>query len=171
MKLRIYTLFAACTVLACAGCFGATPSAPALSSAGSAGNDGIAALSIVEALKARRIAVKTQSCLSGQSGSATFGAKGKAKGKFRGKFVAKGQWSFSNVGGSTLWTFAETFKIKGAHPADGTVTGSGTDGVATCKTFGPVKNLKDLQYHLGTASGAATTILMKNGAKLLEQLH
>jgi hypothetical protein len=170
MKSRIYALVAAYTVFALAGCSGGTPSAPPLSSVAPQGGAHADAFLIAEVLKARRIVVKVQSCISG-SGGATFTVKGKAKGPFRGKFVAKGQWGFYSIGGQTLWTFAETFRIKGAHRADGTITGSGTDSIAKCKTFGPVSNLKDLQYHLGTKSGAATTNLLKNGGKLLQRLH
>ena len=57
------------------------------------------------------------------------------------------------------------------HPADGTITGSGTGGIAKCHTFGPVTGQRDLQYHLDTLSGAATTNLLKNRGKFLEQLH
>ncbi len=167
---RIYMLFA-CAVLAFAGCSGGTPSAPALSSASSQGDDHVGALSFGEVFKARRIVVKKQSCIASQSGEATFSAKGTASGPFRGKFVASGQWNFYSVGGQTQWTFAETFKITGQRPADGTVTGNGSHIIATCKTFGPVSSLKELQYHLGMASGAATTNLMKNGGKFIQRLH
>jgi hypothetical protein len=107
----------------------------------------------------------------GQSGGATFTAKGTASGPYKGKLTLSGQWSFFKVSGQSLWTFAETFKITGAHPADGTVTGNGTDNTAACKTFGPVSSLTVLQYHLGSASGAATTNLLKKGGNLLQRLH
>jgi hypothetical protein len=164
-KSRFFKFFAACALLAFAGCSNGASSVPGLSSAAPQGK------SSRETLNAPRMVVKVQSCISGQSGEATFSAKGMAKGQFPGKFVASGQWSFTNISGKTLWTFAETFKITGGHLADGTIMGSATsDGIATCKTFGPVTH-NDLQYHLGTLSGAATTNRMKNGAKLLEQLH
>ncbi len=168
--MRIYTFFAS-AILALADCSGGTPSAPALSSTSPQGNDYVRALSFGEVFNAARIVVKKQSCMGRRSGEATFSAKGKASGPITGKLVASGQWSFYRVAGQTLWTFAETFKITGRRPADGTVTGNGTKIIATCKTFGPVNSLKDLQYHLGTASGAATTNLMKNGGTLIQRLH
>ena len=164
---RSYELFTAAALAALVGCSGETPTALSFSPAGSRVN-GMASAAVVETLRARRITVKKQSCGSG-AGSATFTYKGKAKGRVRGKLLAKGAWSFSSVGGETLWIFSETFRIKGKHPADGTITGSGTDAVATCTTFGPVSN-KELTYHFGTLSGAATTNLMKNGAKILQRL-
>ena len=170
MKSRIYKLFAS-AVLALAGCSGATQSSPALSSTSPQGNDHVRALSFGEVFNAARIAVKKQSCMGRRSGEATFSAKGKANGPITGKFVASGQWSFYRVAGQTLWTFSETFKLTGRRPADGTVTGNGTKIIATCKTFGPVSSLKDLHYHLGTASGPATTNLMKNGGAFIQRLH
>ena len=123
-----------------------------------------------ETLKAARVVVKVQSCISG-TGAATFSASGKAKGRVRGKFRLTGTWNFFNVGGESYWTFAESFEIKGKHPTDGIVTGSGTDSIATCKTFGPVNGGKELTYKLRLRSGAATTTLLKNGAALLQRLH
>jgi hypothetical protein len=163
-------LFVACAVLLFAGCSTGTPSAPALFPGGPQG-DRVGAPSLGEVFKAGRIVVKKQSCIAGQSGEATFSAKGNASGPYEGDFVASGQWNFYRVGGQSLWTFAETFKITGRRRADGTVTGNGTNRIATCKTFGPVSTLKELKYHLGTASGAATTNLMKNGVKLIQHLH
>ncbi len=170
MKSRIYTLFA-CALLALAGCSVGAPSAPALSSTSRQGDDHVGALSFGEVFKAARIVVKKQSCMGRRSGEATFSAKGNASGPITGKFLASGQWSFYRVGGQSLWTFAETFKLTGRHPADGTVTGNGTKIIATCKTFGPVNNLKELHYHLGTASGAATVNLMKNRGTFAQTLH
>lgn len=168
---RVLPFFAACALLAFAGCSSGAAPAPTLPSAGVQGTHYALALASTETLKARRMVVKVQSCVSGISGEATFTAKGKAKGKFRGKFSASGGWNFDIISGQTLWTFAETFKISGRHPADGTITGSGESGIATCSKFGPVTGSGDLQYHLETFSGDATTNLMKNGAKFLEQLH
>lgn len=169
MKRAIYELVIAGALAALASCSSATPSAPPISPAGAQMRDYIdARKKVVETLKARRMTAKVQLCASG-SGETTFMIKGKAKGHVRGKVVAKGEWGFSTIGGQTLWTFSETFKIKGK--ADGTITGSGTDNIATCKTFGPVNNNNDLAYHLGTLSGSATTNLMKNGGKLLQQMH
>ncbi len=160
----------ACAVPAFAGCSGGTPSAPALSSASPQRDDRVGA-SFGEVFKAARIVVKKQSCIPGQSGEATFRAKGTASGPVNGKFVASGQWSFYSASGQSLWTFAETFKITGRRPADGTITGNGTHIIATCKTFGPVSSLKELRYHLGMASGAATTDRLKNGGKFIQKLH
>lgn len=123
-----------------------------------------------EILKARTVSVKVQECASG-AGEATFTAKGKAKGRYRGKFTLSGAWNFVNVSGVSFWTFAETFKIKGKHPITGSSEGSNSDAIATCKTFGPVNNDKDLMYELGVKSGAATTTLIKNGAGLLQRLR
>jgi hypothetical protein len=164
-------LFVACAVLFFAGCSTVTPSAPAFVAAGPQGNSRVAAAPLGEVFTAGRIVVKKRSCIAGQSGEATFSAKGHAGGPYAGDFVASGQWNFYRIGSQSLWTFAETFKIAGRRRADGTVTGNGADIIATCKTFGPVSSLKDLKYHLGTASGAATTNLMKNGGKLVQRLH
>jgi hypothetical protein len=68
-------------------------------------------------------------------------------------------------------TLVKVQSCTGRHPADGTITGSGTGGIAKCHTFGPVTGQRDLQYHLDTLSGAATTNLLKNRGKFLEQLH
>lgn len=123
-----------------------------------------------EILKARSVAVTVVSCVSG-SGEATFTAKGKAKGHYRGKFPLSGAWNFVNASGQSFWTFAETFKISGHHPITGSIEGTGSDAIATCKTFGPVKGGKDLTYELGTKKGAPTISLIKNGAALLQQLR
>jgi hypothetical protein len=165
---RCFPYFVACALLAFTGCSGGASSVPALHSAGPQ-SDHVVALSSRETLDAPRTVVKVQSCISGQSGVATFSAKGNAKGRFPGKFTASGTWSFNVISGHTLWTFGETFKITGGHAADGTITGSGTSGIAKCKTFGPGQ--KGLQYHLDTLSGAATTNLLKNGGKFLEEMH
>lgn len=167
----MYALFVAGAYLVLAGCSSATPSAPALLPRGPQRDDRIGAASFGEVFKASGIVVKTQSCIAGQSGVATFSARGKASGPYRGTFVASGQFSFSRAGGQTLWTFAETFKIRGSRSADGTITGNGTHVTATCKTFGPVNGLNDLTYHLGPASGAATTNRLNNGGSLLQRLH
>ncbi|MEO7202232.1 MAG: hypothetical protein ABIZ82_06530 [Candidatus Tumulicola sp.] len=113
--------------------------------------------------------VQKQSCISG-TGTATFHAKGTAKGPNPGTITAKGEWNFFIVGGQTTWTFAETFKISGKHPADGTITGNGNGKTATCTTVGPVTKSDVLEYHLGTASGSATTNRLKNGGSMLERL-
>jgi len=169
MKRGIYELVTVGVLAALVGCSSATPSAPPISSTSEQMRDySDARKKVVETLKARRMTAKVQLCASG-SGETTFTFKGKAKGHVRGKVVAKGEWSFSTIGGQTLWTFSETFKIKGK--ADGTITGSGTDNIATCKTFGPVTNNKDLAYHLGKLSGSAMTKLMENGGTLLQQMH
>jgi hypothetical protein len=68
-------------------------------------------------------------------------------------------------------TLVKVQSCTGRHPADGTITGGGTGGIAKCHTFGPVTGQRDLQYHLDTLSGAATTNLLKNRGKFLEQLH
>jgi hypothetical protein len=68
-------------------------------------------------------------------------------------------------------TLVKVQSCTGRHPADGTITGRGTGGIAKCHTFGPVTGQRDLQYHLDTLSGAATTNLLKNRGKFLEQLH
>ncbi|MGA8099739.1 MAG: hypothetical protein WB810_13880 [Candidatus Cybelea sp.] len=169
MRFRIYGLFVVGALVALVGCSGGTPSAPTFPPGGRQVSSRIDMAAIAETLKARRVVVKQQFCASG-AGEATFSAKGPARGHVRGKFVASGVWNFYSGGGQTLWTFSETFKITGRHPADGTITGNGTDAAATCKTFGTVSG-KDLTYHLGTLSGAATTNLMKNGSRLLERLH
>jgi len=169
MKRGIHELVMVGALAALAGCSSAMPSAPPISPTSVQMRDYTdARKKVVETLKASRITAKVQLCASG-SGETTFTFKGKGKGHVRGKVVAKGEWSFSSIGGQTLWTFSETFKIKGK--ADGTITGSGTDNIATCKTFGPVTNNKDLAYHLGKLSGFATTNVMKNGARLLQQMH
>ena len=123
-----------------------------------------------ETLKAKNTAVKTLSCVSG-SGSATFTAKGKAKGRYRGKFSVSGGWNFVNVSGVSFWTFAETFLIKGKHPITGTMEGTGSETFATCKTFGPVNNSKDLTFHLGTKTGSPTLKIIKDGAPLLQLMR
>jgi hypothetical protein len=164
-------LFVACAALLITGCSTGAPSATAPVPGGPQGNNLVAAAPLGEVFTAGRIIVKKRSCIAGQSGEATFSAKGKASGPYGGDFVASGQWNFYRIGGQSLWTFAETFKITGRSRADGTVTGNGTDNIAACKTFGPVSSLKDLKYHLATASGAATTNLMKNGGKLIQRLH
>jgi len=169
MKRKSYELVIVGALVALAGCSSATPSAPPISpTAVKMRDNNDAGKKVVETLKASRIAAKVQLCASG-SGDTTFTFKGKATGHVSGNVTAKGEWSFSSIGGQTLWTYSETFKI--GDKADGTITGSGTDSVATCKTFGPVTNNKDLAYHLGTLSGSATTNLMKNGGKLLQQMH
>ena len=161
----------AAALLALAGCSSAAPSAVPFPAAGTQINDtGAPRKKVFETLKAGRVVVKVQSCVSG-TGVATFAAKGKATGHVRGKFSVSGTWNFFNAGGQSYWTFSESFTIKGKHPKVGTVTGSGTDAIATCKTFGPVNGVKDLTYELGTKSGAATTSLIKNGAAFLQRLH
>jgi hypothetical protein len=169
--MRSSKFFVVYALFALAGCGGGTPSATALSPAGLQGDGGVSAATFGEVFKSKSIVVKQQSCISGQSGVATFKVKGNAGGPFRGTFTASGQWSFAIVGGQSIWTFAETFKIAGGHPADGTITGNGMGTTAKCKTFGPVSALTDLQYKLGMASGAATTNLMKNRGSLLQRLH
>jgi hypothetical protein len=171
MRFLIYSFFVVSGALAFGGCAGGSPFAPGALSNASRAENSVRAAALGELLKASRIAVKTGSCIQGQSGNATFTANGTASGPHNGKLAAKGQWSFFKVSGQNLWTFAETFKITGAHPADGTVTGDGKGNTATCKTFGPVSSLSVLHYHLGSASGAATTNLMKNGGNLLQRLH
>ena len=158
------------TLGAFVGCSSGTPAAPPFSPTTTEMNYRADARKVTETLTASRVVVKVQSCASG-AGNATFTAKGKAKGRVRGKFALKGSWNFYDVSGAMFWTFAETFTIKGTHPMDGTITGSGSNALAKCKSFGPAGNTTDLTYHLGTASGAATTNLIKNGAMLLEQLH
>jgi len=169
MKRRIYELVIASALVALAGCSNATPSAPPISPTGAQMRDySDAGNKVVETLKASRMTAKVQLCASG-SGETTFTFKGKATGHVNGKVSAKGEWSFSTISGHTFWTYSETFNIAGK--ADGTITGNGTDNVVTCKTFGPVTNDKDLAYHLGMLSGSATTNRMKNGGKLLQQMH
>lgn len=164
-----FTNIALCVVLACAGCSSEASSpvpglgVPAASPQAKAPR---------ETLKSTRISVKVQSCVSGESGVATFSAKGTAKGAFPGKFSATGQWSFTSISGANLWTFAEEFKVTGAHGADGTITGGAmSHGPVTCKTFGPAHTNAGLQYHLGTLSGGVTTNLLKNAGSLLEEMH
>lgn len=165
MKLRSFCIAAG--LLTLASCSSPTPM---FSTPGVAPADQVDARKAYETLKARRVVVTVQSCVSG-TGGATFSASGKAKGRVRGKFTLTGTWSFFSVGGQSYWTFAESFKIKGKHPTVGTITGSGTDAIATCKTFGPVNGGKELTYKLRVRSGAATTTLMKNGAALLQRLR
>ena len=170
MKPGIYELFIAGALVALAGCSSGSPATPASSSTSTQSSESIDAKAVVETLKSGHVTVKVQSCISG-TGAATFSAKGKAKGHVRGKFVVSGEWNFYSGAGQSFWTFAETFKIKGRHPITGTITGTGTDSVAKCKTFGPVSGGSELTYHLGQLSGAATTKLIKNGGTLLEQMH
>ena len=165
-----HSLLIATAIAALAGCSNAAPSVPKLLPGAVSNDSADAHQKVVETLKARRIVVKVQSCVSG-TGEATFTAKGKAKGRVRGKFTASGVWNFFSSGSQTVWTFSESFKIKGKHPTTGTVTGNGTDAIATCKTFGPVNNKTDLTFHLGNATGAATTTLLKNGATLVQQMQ
>jgi hypothetical protein len=171
MRSILYSLLLVSPAFAFAGCSGGTPSNPGPFSSTQQAENSLPAASFGEVLKASGIAVKKGVCIPGQSGNATFTAKGTASGPYKGTFTVSGQWSFVKISGQSLWTFAETFKITGAHPADGTVTGNGTDNTAACKTFGPVSSLTVLQYHLGSASGAATTNLLKKGGNLLQRLH
>jgi len=174
MKSRSYKLVIAGAIAVLAGCSsGGTPSVPAFSPSGAQINERVEAKKKkpTETLKAKRVTVKVQSCISG-TGQATAVAKGKAKGRYHGKLSVTAAWDVYGVGGGQFfWVFGETFKIKGKHPITGTITGTGTDAIATCKTFGPVKNAKDLTYHLGTKTGSATMPVIKNGAPLLQQLH
>lgn len=170
MKSEIHVVILAGAVAALAGCTGERPLAPAVPGGTQTQvNDQAGALAVVETLKSARVVVKVQSCGSG-AGNATFSAKGKAKGKVRGKFTVSGTWNFYSIGTQALWTFAESIKIKGKHPTVGTITGSGTSSLATCKTFGPASG-SDLTYHLGSKSGSATTKQLKNGAAFLQQMH
>jgi hypothetical protein len=171
MRSIIYSFPIVGAALAFGGCAGGTPFAPSALPIAARAENSVHAASFGELFKASGIVVKKGTCIQGQSGNATFKANGTASGPHKGKFAATGQWSFFKVSGQNLWTFAETFKITGAHPADGTVTGNGMGNTATCTTFGPVSSLGALQYHLGMASGAATTNLMKNGSNLLQRLH
>jgi hypothetical protein len=172
MKSILYGLLIVGVAAALAGCSGATPSvpsAPSISQPGTQMDEIDAKKKVIEILKSAKVTVKVQSCISG-SGSATFAAKGKAKGKYRGKLTVSGAWNFVNVSGVSFWTFGETFKIKGHHPVTGTIEGTGSTTIATCKTFGPFKHGKELTYHLGTWSGAPIMNVIKQGAALLEKL-
>lgn len=171
MKYGIQQVCIAGTLVAFAGCSNATPPTPNFSLTNARTTDQIDPFKKkpFEILKARKVVVKVQSCASG-AGEATVTANGKAKGRYRGKFTLSGAWSFVNISGQSFWTFGETFKIKGRHPITGSIDGTGTDAIATCKTFGPVKNPKDLTYELGTKKGSATMSLIKNGASLLQQM-
>ncbi len=159
---------AAIVVLIVAGCSNEAPSASEHPVANLVSAGAVAA-SFGEVLSSKRASVKKQSCISG-TGTSTFTAKGTAKGPNPGTFSAKGEWNFFVAGGQTTWTFSETFKIDGKQPADGTITGVGSGKIATCTTFGPVTKSSVLQYHLGSASGSATTTRLKNGNGMLQRL-
>jgi hypothetical protein len=159
---------AAIVVLIVAGCSNGAPSEPAVPVANLVGG-GVVAASFGEVLSSKRTTVQKQSCISG-TGTVTFHAKGTAKGPLPGTVTVKGEWNFFTISGQTTWTFAETFKITGKHPADGTITGNGNGKTATCTTFGPVTKSGVLEYHLGTASGSATTNRLKNGGSMRERL-
>lgn len=170
MKSGICVVTLASTVAALAGCSGEKSLAPAVPGGTQTQvSDHGGPLAVFETLKSARVVVKVQSCGSG-AGTATFSAKGRAKGHVRGKFSVSGTWNFYSIGTQALWTFSESFKIKGKHPTVGTITGSGTSTLATCKTFGPASG-SDLTYHLGSKSGNATTKELKNGASFLQQMH
>lgn len=166
-----YSLLIGSAALAFASCSGARPLNPSAFSSMPQAEHVVSAASLGEVLKASKIAVKTSPCIKGQSGGGSFTANGTASGPNTGKLIAKGAFNFFHAGGQSLWTFSETFKITGAHSTDGTITGNGKGNTATCTTFGPVTKLGVLKYHLGMASGSATTNLMKNGSSLLEKLH
>jgi hypothetical protein len=171
MRTIRYSSFVVSAALAFGGCSGGMPVAPGAFSSVARPENPLRAASFGEVLKSSKVVVKKGSCIQGQSGNASFSANGTASGPYKGTFTVGGQWSFFKSSGQTHWTFAESFKIKGAHPIVGTVTGNGTGNPSACKTFGPVSGLKELQYHLGTAKGAATTNLIMNGGNLLQRLH
>ncbi|HVN68940.1 MAG TPA: hypothetical protein VMU38_04735 [Candidatus Binatia bacterium] len=173
MKSIIPLLSLAATIAASAGCSTVTPAAPALSPARVQTGDRIdKKKKPYEILKATHISVETVECNpSGLAGVAEFSASGTAKGRVKGKFTMVGGWNFAIVGSQTVWNFSESFEIKGKHPKDGGVTGSGTGNISTCKKFGPVTGGSDLTYHLGKKAGDATTNSLKDGGTLLQQLH
>ena len=160
--------FVVCGVLALAGCSGTAQNAPAIVPGGAPSAQSPAATG--ETLKFTKIAVKTGTCLAG-SGNASFTARGTAHGPHSGTLTASGAWSFYNLPGQKLWTFSETFKITGAGAADGTITGNGSTHLPKCTAFGPISSLHELTFHMGTATGSATTTLVKNGANVVELLH
>ncbi len=168
MKALRLSSSAAIVVLIVAGCSNEAPSPPAVPVANLVRGGAVAA-SFGEVFSSKRVTVKKQSCISG-TGTSTFAAKGTAKGPSPGTFSAKGEWNFFVAGGQTTWTFSETFKIDGKQPADGTITGVGSGNTATCTTFGPVTKSGVLQYHLGAASGSATTSRLKNGNSMVQHL-
>lgn len=154
-----------------AACSGGAPPVP-ISGAAPQGADSLHPSAFNEVLKANGIDVKKQACLGHTSGTTTITAKGHASGPYSGTFTLSGQWSFTKVGSVSIYTFAETFKIAGAHPITGTITTNGSPKLKiTCKTFGPVTSSKDLVFHLGTATGPATTNRLANHSSLLEQMH
>jgi hypothetical protein len=171
MKPIICSFLIVSAALALGGCSGGTPVVPGAFSSGPRTENSLQAAAFGEVLKSSKVVVKKGSCIQDQSGNASFSANGTASGPYKGKFTVGGSWSFFKSSGKTFWTFAESFKIKGAHPITGTVTGNGTGKPAACATFGPVSGLTELQYHLGMAKGAATTNLIKNGGNLLQRLH
>ncbi len=168
MKALRLSSSAAIVVLIVAGCSNGAPSEPPAPVANLVRDGGVAA-SFGEVLSSKHMTAKKQSCISG-TGTVTFQAKGTAKGPNPGTVTAKGEWNFFIAGGQTTWIFSETFKIDGKHPADGTITGSGNGKTATCTTFGPVTKSSVLEYHLGTASGSATTSRLKNGNSMVQHL-
>jgi len=173
MKSTIALLSLAATLVASAGCSNTTPSMPAFSPARVQTNDRIdKKKKPYEILKAAHISVDTVECNpSGLAGVASFTASGTAKGRVKGKFSMVGGWNYAIISGQTLWNFSESFEIKGKHPKDGTVTGSGTGNVADCKKFGPITSGSDLTYHLGKKTGDVSTNALKDGGSMLEQLH
>lgn len=159
------------SLFAIAACSSGTSAVP-ISRAAPQGADSLHPSAFNEVLKANGISVKNQACLGHTSGTTTITAKGHASGPYSGPFTLSGQWSFTKVGSVSIYTFAETYKIAGAHPITGTVTSNGSPKLrATCKTFGPVTNTKDLVFHLGTATGPVTTSRLANHSSLLEHMH
>jgi hypothetical protein len=171
MKFSVRPLTVAFSICALAACSGGSP-VPVTSGAGTQSVDVVHPSAVTEVFKAGKIAVKKRTCVGHSSGTATFSAKGHASGRYSGSFKLSGQWSFTKLGSVSIFTFAESFEITGAHRINGTITTKGSPHLkATCKTFGPVTNPKDLVYHLGTATGPATMNQLKNGSSLKQQMH